>query len=147
MTLLTKKSESGFPSLFSDFFEADKLIPSDWFNKDWSEWMPAANITENGNEFKVELSVPGMKKDEINVNVEDDMLTISGEHKEEKKEEEKDKFTRKEFHYGSFKRTFRLPSEIKQDAIEASIEDGILKLRLPKMEKSKAKPKQEIKVE
>ena len=145
MTALTKKNGTRFPSLFSDFFETDKLFPSDWF-KDWSEWMPAANVIENGNEFRVELAVPGMKKDEIHVNVEDDMLTIRGEHKEEMKKEEKDKFTRKEFHYGSFSRTFRLPSEINQSAIDANFENGLLRLTLPKTEKAKVKPKKEIKV-
>jgi HSP20 family protein len=146
MSVLTKNNGTKFPSVFSDFFETDKLFPSDWFNKDWSEWIPSANVTENGNEYKVELAIPGMKKDEIHVNVEDDMLTITGEHKEEKEEKEKDKFTRKEFHYGSFSRAFRLPSAIKQDQIEAKFEDGLLRLCIPKSEEAKEKPKKEIKV-
>ena len=145
MTQLIKKNGTEFPTMFSDFFETGKLFPTDWLERDWTNWMPAANIVEKGKEFKIDLSIPGMKKEEIHVKVEDDMLTITGEHKEENREE-KNNFTRKEFHYGSFKRSFRLPSEVKEDSIEAKFDNGLLMLKIPKSEMAIEKPKKEIKV-
>jgi HSP20 family protein len=84
----------------------------------------------------VSLAVPGMKKDDFNIDVEGNMLTISSE-KEESKEEKEDKYTRKEYNYSSFSRSFTLPDEVNKEKIEAKYEDGVLKLMLPKKEEAK----------
>lgn len=132
---LTRATET-MPSLFNDFF------------KPWNEWfdggnllgrtmnMPAVNITEEKDEYKVSLAVPGMKKDDFKIDVDGNMLTISSE-KEESKEEKDKKFTRKEYNYSSFSRTFTLPEEINKEKIEAKYEEGVLKVSLPFTEKAK----------
>jgi HSP20 family protein len=98
--------------------------------------MPAVNIVENKEDYMVSLAVPGMKKDDFNIDVEGNMLTISSE-KEESKEEKEDKYTRKEYNYSSFSRSFTLPDEVNKEKIEAKYEDGVLKLMLPKKEEAK----------
>lgn len=132
---LTKAGET-FPTLFDDFF------------RPWNEWfdngsvmnrslnIPAVNITENKDHFNVSLAVPGMKKDDFNIDIEGNMLTISCE-KEEKKEEKDKRYTRKEFNYSSFSRSFTLPEDVNKEKIEAHYEDGVLKMNLPKKEEAK----------
>ena len=130
------KSGEMFPTVFEDLF------------KPWNEWfdnggflgkvmkMPAVNVTDNKDNYLVSLAAPGMKKNDFKIDVEGTMLTISSE-KEENKEEKESKYTRKEYNYSSFSRSFTLPDEIIKDKIEATYEDGVLKLKLPKSEESK----------
>ena len=108
---------------WNEFFENDRFLGRT-FN------VPAVNVTEEKNEYMLDLAVPGMKKDDFNINIEGNMMTISCE-KEETKEEKEKKFTRKEYNYSSFNRTFTLPEEIDLQKIDAKYEDGILKIRLP----------------
>lgn len=125
------------PTVFDEFF------------KPWNEWfdngnsffgrvmtVPAVNIVENKEDYMVSLAVPGMKKENFNIDVEGNMLTISSET-EERKEETEDKYTRKEYNYSSFSRSFTLPEEVNKEKIEAKYEDGVLKLMLPKKEEAK----------
>ena len=98
--------------------------------------MPSVNITENGNHYNVSLAAPGLKKDDFKIHIDGNMLTISSE-KEEKKEEKDEKYTRKEYNYSSFSRSFTLPEDVKQDGIDAKYEDGILTLKLPRKEDAK----------
>lgn len=132
MTKFTEK----MPSVFDDFFRPW----NEWFDNEtfWGKTftVPAVNIKEDKDAFNVSLAVPGMKKDDFNIDVEGNMITISSE-KEEKKEEKEGKFTRKEFNYSSFKRSFTLSEDVNKDKIEAKYEDGILKLVLPKKEEAK----------
>jgi HSP20 family protein len=132
---LTKTGEM-FPSFFDDFF------------KPWNEWggisglrgrpltMPAVNITENKDDYKISLAAPGLKKSDFNIDVDNNMLTISSE-KEESKEEKDDQQTRREYNYSSFSRSFTLPDEVIKDKIEAVYTDGVLQLTLPKKEEAK----------
>jgi HSP20 family protein len=128
---LTKRSEL-FPAFFDDFF------------RPWNEFLgmgralttPAVNITDNKNHFEVSVAAPGLKKDDFNIDVEENMMTISCE-KEEKKEEKDERFTRKEYNYSSFSRSFTLPEEVIKDKIEATYEDGVLRISLPKTEQAK----------
>lgn len=130
------------PSVFYDLF------------KPWNEWfdepgffgktmnVPAVNITQEKGEYKIELAVPGMKKEDFKIDVDGNMLTISSE-KEESNEEKQKRFTRKEYSYSSFTRSFTLPEEVNQEKIEAKYEDGVLKLLLPtRPELKKASAKQ-----
>lgn len=127
------------PSVFNDFFKPW----NNWFdmNNGGSLWgnmltIPAVNIVEDKNDFRISLAVPGMKKDDFKIDVEGDMLTISAETKEEKEEKEK-KYTRKEYSYSSFSRTFTIPQGTKTDKIDARYEDGVLNLIIPKTEETK----------
>jgi HSP20 family protein len=98
--------------------------------------MPAVNITENKDDFKVSLAAPGMKKSDFNIDVQGNILTISAEM-EEKKEEKEENYTRKEYNFSSFSRSFTLPDEVNKEKIEATYVDGVLNLSLPKKEEAK----------
>jgi HSP20 family protein len=135
-TQALSKTKGSIPVVFDDFFKPW----NEWFENGsfWGRTMsiPAVNITENKDDFQVSLAVPGMKKDDFKIDVDGTMLTISSE-KEESKEEKDKKFTRKEYNYSSFSRSFTLPEEINQEKIEASYEDGVLKILLPRKEEAK----------
>jgi HSP20 family protein len=130
---------SSMPALFSNFFD------DDWFNGDnrWLARVPAANVQEQEDAFRIELAAPGMQKGDFRINVENGTLTVSSEEKNETKEEE-DNYTRQEFSYRSFKRSFVLPDSVKADDIQAKYEDGVLKLTLPKKDEAKQAPRKEI---
>jgi HSP20 family protein len=132
---LAKKTER-MPFIFDDFFKPW----NNWFENDLSAGraltVPAVNITDNKDDFTVSLAVPGMKKDDFNIDVDGNMITISCE-KEEKKEEKEAKYTRKEYNYSSFSRSFTLPDEIIKEKIDARYEEGVLKLFLPKKEEAR----------
>lgn len=124
------------PSVFDDFF------------KPWNEWfenggmigrmlkVPAVNITEHEKEYRVALAAPGLKKDDFKIDVDGNMVTISSE-KEESKEDKDKRYTRKEYSYSSFSRSFALPEDVDRDKIEARYEDGVLTLLLPRKEEAK----------
>ena len=131
------KSGTYFPAVFNDFF------------KPWNEWfdngsgltgnllnVPAVNISEVDDTYKVSLAVPGLKKEDFKINIEGNILNISTEKREEK-EEKGEKFTRKEYNYSAFSRSFTLPDGVVTDKIEATYKDGELQLLLPKKEVSK----------
>ena len=125
------------PSLFEDFFKPW----NQWVDERDSLWsrvlsIPAVNITEYKESYEVALAVPGMKKGDLKIDVQGNILTISSE-KEETQEEKDKSFTRKEYNYSSFSRSFTLPDGVNQEKIEASYEDGVLKLILPRKEEGK----------
>ena len=102
-------------------------------------------MSENSDEFKIEIAVPGAVKTDFNLVLENDVLIVSAEKKHEK-EETNDHYLRKEFGYESFKRSFGLPESVNQDAIKASYKNGILNVDIPKKEEAKPRPAQEIKI-
>lgn len=110
--------------------------------------LPRVNISETDEEFKVELAAPGMKRDDFNVALDNDMLVISAEVKQLKKEGDHDDstFTRREFRYESFRRSFHLPNTVEADKIKANYKDGVLRLVIPKKEEAKRKPPKQIKI-
>ena len=103
------------------------------------DWTPKVDIFEEERAITLSVELPGMVKDNVTVNVEDGILTLSGERKLEN-EEKQDGYTRIERSYGSFERTFSLPKTVDQDNITANMESGVLKVSLPKREE--ALPKQ-----
>jgi len=105
--------------------------------------VPAVNIIEDNDRFRLEMAAPGLQKSDFQINVEKDVLTISSEKKEEK-EEKDDNYARKEFYYNSFSRSFNLPETIDVENIKADYKNGILNVVLPK--KEEAKVTREIKV-
>lgn len=142
---LTKPTER-LPVFFDDFFRPW----NEWFDTPTSVFgraltVPPVNITENKDQYIVSLAVPGMKKEDFKIDVEGTMLTISSE-KEETKEEKEKKFTRKEYSYSSFSRSFTLPDEVNKEKIEAKYEDGVLKLMLPRKEEAKKTSAKQIAV-
>lgn len=101
--------------------------------------IPAVNIFENLPNFVVEMAVPGLKKEDFTIEIEEDTLKISSKRVEEKKEENNDsRVRRREFNYTSFERSFKLPENIKAEDIQANYENGVLRVTLPKMEEKKA---------
>ena len=104
---------------------------------------PAVNIMEDGNQFVLEFAVPGMDKNDFKIQLENQVLTVSSEMKEEK-EETATNYTRREFGFNSFSRSFTMPKNIVADKIKADYKDGILHISIPKDEKMKLS--REIKV-
>lgn len=139
MTLVkVRKPNRTFPSIFDEFWK-------DWpQTENTSEWVPAANIKEEDSRYWVELSAPGFAKENINVSVEDDTLTITGDIKIEE-EETKENYVKREFRKSNFKRSFNLNGMINIEKIDAKYADGILKIELPKIEEE-VKQLKEIKV-
>jgi HSP20 family protein len=147
--MLTVRPENGrirvprFSSLMGNFFENE--FPS-FIGHEFNKLVtPSVNIKDTKEGYHIEVAAPGFEKESFKVNVEDDLLTISAEAKEEKLEEG-EKFSRREFTQSSFKRSFTLPKTIVTDKITAGYENGILKVTLPKQEEAKQKSAVEIKI-
>jgi HSP20 family protein len=145
MTQVKEKNEILTPALFSDIFDSAKFFGKNWFEKEFGQNLPAVNINETSKHFNLEFAAPGFTKDDFKVSVDGNVLTISAEKKEEKSEKNK-KFTRKEFSFNSFTRSFRLPELVIADKIDAKYTNGILNLSIPKKEETKSLPKKDIKV-
>jgi HSP20 family protein len=137
--LTNPATQNTFSDFFNDFFN-DSLMSRDYFKS-----VPAVNISERTNDYMIEMAAPGFSKEDFKVNVDNEVLTISAEKKNEKKDENS-RFTRKEFQYSSFSRTFTMPDHVEADKIGAEYKDGILSLALPKKEEAKVKPAREIKI-
>ena len=120
-------------------------------NDDWmglhsmgGMWTPAVEIEEQDGELLLKAEIPGLNAEDLEVEVSEDRVIISGEHKEEKKTEDKDKnYYHSEFHYGKFERVIPLPMAIKTDDIKSDFQKGVLTLTLPKLENA---PKKSVKV-
>lgn len=129
---------------YSDTFFGNDLL-SGFFSDGADYSVPAVNIKENENSFDIEMAAPGLNKEDFNIKIEKDILTISSEI-ENKNETEKEKFTRKEFSFKSFKRSFSIPETVEVDKIKATHKNGILNLELPKLDEAKVKKAKTIKI-
>ncbi|MDP4223453.1 MAG: Hsp20/alpha crystallin family protein [Bacteroidota bacterium] len=107
--------------------------------------MPAVNIREDEKNFTLDLAVPGMEKKDLKIDIQEDLLTVASESKNEK-EESKDGYRRKEFSYSSFCRSFEIPENINKEKIEANYKDGILSIVLPKVTEEKNKISRQVKI-
>ncbi len=114
------------------------LLPTSTVSKEGGEWVPAVDVYEDKESVIIEVEAPGMKEEDLKVNLENNTLVISGERKFEKEEKDKN-YYRMERSYGSFVRSFLLPDNVDATAIKAKYKDGVLKLTLPK--KAESKPK------
>jgi HSP20 family protein len=144
MTLI--KYQNNLPNILSRFLENDL---ENWNTQNYTEansTLPAVNIRENTEEYGIEVAVPGFDKNDFNINLDNDLLTISSEKIVDHEVKEDERFTRKEFSYQSFKRTFTLPELVEGDKITAKYENGILKIVIPKKEEAKPKPIKQIAV-
>ena len=108
--------------------------------------LPAVNVLDTANDFLVEMAVPGLKKSDFDINIDNQLLSISAEVNSEYEDVDNENYTRREFGYSSFKRTFTLPDSVETDKNSAKYDDGILKVTLPKREEAKKKPLKSIKV-
>lgn len=135
---------SNVSTWLDDIFNRD--LPSVFtsnFNTGMS--VPKVNIKETADAFMVEVAVPGLKKSDFKLDLDNHVLTISTESKEENEHKEEN-YTRREFGYSSFKRTFTLPDSVNDEKINANYTDGILSVLLPKKEEAKQKPARSIKI-
>jgi len=121
--------------LFDDFFGRPITRP------EWAEaaWCPCVDVSETKDDVIINTEIPGMSKDDVKVSVQDNILTLSGEKKQEKVEKDAN-YHRMERSYGSFSRSFTLPTSVQPDKVKANYKDGILRITLPKSEE--VKPKQ-----
>lgn len=146
LTTFRRRIPGSFQSLRDMENEMERLFrqsPFDWGSEfDEMGFAPACTIKENKKEFLYKLDIPGIKKDDVKIEFENNRLTISGERKEEKEEKDARHYL-SETYYGSFVRSFNVPGSIDEDKIDAHYEDGVLTVKVPKLEATKAK---EVKV-
>lgn len=129
MKTLVKRTNpifSSFPSILDEF-----LFNPEMRSAARTQLNPLVNIKETSENFQLSIAVPGYKKEEIHLQIENDILFVSSE-KQEETNSENENFTRKEFHFASFKRSFTLPDLVDTEKIEATCNEGILKIILPK---------------
>ena len=138
MSIVRRNNAWPSTSFFDDFLTRDLVNWSDWRTEGSS--LPKVNIVETNDEFRVEMAAPGMKKDDFHVELDNDVLTIHSEMTENVEDTEDRKYSRREFSYQSFKRSFYLPNTVEADNIKAKYNDGILSLVIPKKEEAKKKP-------
>jgi len=148
---LVKRTNDLFPripSFFDDFLGRDV---SDWLITNFpnqNSSTPAVNIRESDKDFNVELAAPGMNKKDFNIELENNILTISSEKKNEVEEkDEKGNYFRKEFNYHSFQRSFRVPENlVNVEKIQANYKEGLLTIKLPKLVEKVLKSSKQIKI-
>ena len=144
---LIKFNRSRFPWFngdITDWMSTDGFFEDEFFSKNKS--MPAMNVKDNDDNFEIELAVPGFSKDEIDVTVADDILSVSASKKKEDVEK-KENYSRKEFSYKSFERKLQIPTTVNQEQeVSANYQDGILKLILQKSKEIKAPEKRKIEI-
>jgi HSP20 family protein len=130
------QSSLSMPSFFTDSLE--RMLPDEEVS-----WMPSVNVRERAEDFKIDIAIPGMGKDDVKVEVDNNTLTVSGERKDEALQEH-EIVTRREFHYGTFNRVFSLPDTADAAHIHASYNNGILTLLVAKRVEARPQPKRQI---
>lgn len=135
------RKNSMLPSWVDDFL--DTHFWSEIEDNTGKTTLPSVNINENKDGFEIEVAAPGMEKNDFNIDLDNNVLTISSE-KEEAKEEKEKKYMRKEYCYTKFSRSFTLPNSVKEDDIKATYKNGILNILIPKKEEMKTKPSRHI---
>jgi HSP20 family protein len=135
------------PTFFNDFFAKDFWNWGLENNSSTNTTIPAINVKETNDNFEVEVAAPGMTKKDFKVELNGNMLTISSEKQNEWQENENERYTRREFSYQSFQRTFQLPKDVvDEDKIQAKYENGLLHLTIPKKEHAKQRPPRMIEI-
>ena len=151
MKSLVKSNGTYFPTVPSLF---DDLFNRDWLDSSLANWrgngasLPAVNVMETNDDFKIEVAAPGMKRDDFKVELDNNVLTISSERQNSSEEKDSNgNYSRREFSYQSFQRSFTLPQDkVEGDKIAARYVDGILQVTVPKREEAKVKPVKQISV-
>ena len=144
---IKKWNNHAITNLFDDFFAKDLWNWGLENNSSTNTTIPAVNIKESNENFVVEMAAPGMKKEDFRIELDGNNLTIASEHKNENTENEGERYSRREFSYQSFQRTFTLPRDVVDiDQIHAKYENGVLHLLIPKKEEAKQKPPRMIEI-
>ena len=135
------------PSLLEDFFNRD-WADSTLANRSYPATMPAVNVRETNEEYIIDVAAPGMKREEFKVELDSNVLTISSQREEKREENDEIKnYTRREFNYQSFQRSFTLnENKVEGDKISARYAEGILHVTVPKKDEAKVKPVRQIKI-
>ncbi|MEM6720182.1 MAG: Hsp20/alpha crystallin family protein [Bacteroidota bacterium] len=141
---IVKRRSADFPSIF------DELFQTDWFGGTINPTtakrnIPAVNIKETDEDFGIEVAAPGKTKEDFKLSLDHNVLTISTEDKKEETKKEEN-YTRKEFSFSAFERSFQLPQSVNKEEINATYTNGILHVTLPKREEDKVKPKRTIEI-
>ena len=139
MRIVKYNNNNVFPSLINEFFNDD--FGMNFLNRSHS--VPSVNSIENNDSFEIDLAVPGMKKEDFTIELNDKILVISSETSNTI---ENDKMRLNEFNFSSFQRSFRVPDSVDQDKIKANYKNGILKIKLPKRKESISKPNRVINI-
>lgn len=129
-----------FSNLWNNFINRDM---DEFYVNSFTTRSPSVNIIERKEDFLIELAVPGMEKKDFSINIDHNLLTIEAK-KESKSELNDERYTRREFSFNSFRRSFTLPDSIIHEKIDAKYDNGILNIMLPKKEEAKIKPSREI---
>jgi len=133
-----------YDNMFTDLIGSDRMLTDDFFMD--NKWVPAMNIKETEDLFEIEVAAPGFEKKDFEIYIENGLLKISAACKDEKKKEEEN-YTRQEFNYNSFFRSFTLPEIVnEEEMIDATYNHGILKLILKKLHVDEVIPKRVIEV-
>ena len=130
-----------YPSFMDEFFGRDYYPVH--YERNGFKSLPAVNITESDNGYTIEVAAPGLNKKDFKIDLDKNTLTIASV-KEDKQEENNERYTRREFRYSNFSRTFTLPETVDSDKISAVHKDGILHVDIPKIEEAKVKPARQI---
>ncbi|MGY8966307.1 MAG: Hsp20/alpha crystallin family protein [Flavobacteriales bacterium] len=138
---LIRKQNPFFPSLVDELFNQDRRVRTSSI----SSTTPAVNLIEQDTQFLIELAAPGNKKEDFEIEIEDGILSISSSNKEDNTSE-KETFTRHEFSYNSFRRSFTIPESVDVSSIEATYNEGVLLIKLLKLEEALPQPKKLIKI-
>jgi HSP20 family protein len=141
--MLARINKRYVPAYWDDFFN-DSVFNS-FNNVACNNTSPAVNVEEDDKAFRIEVAVPGVSKKEINIDLENDVLTISSGNKEDKETKSRN-YMRREFSYSAFKRSFQLPETIDHEKIRASHEAGVLTIELPKREEVVQKAPKQIEI-
>lgn len=137
MRIVKYNNNNVFPSLMNEFFNDD--LRMNFFNRRHS--VPSVNSLENNDSFEIDLAVPGMKKDDFTIELNDKILVISSDNSNY---DQSERTRLNEFNYSSFQRSFRVPESVELDKIKANYKNGILKIKLPKRKDSITKPNRVI---
>jgi len=143
---LVRFSNNQVPSLFDRFIEGDLF---DWSNRNYSltnTTLPSVNIKENNDAFVVDVAAPDFDKNDFKLELNNDLLTISSEKKVETETKEGEQFTKREFSYQSFSRSFTLPQTANVEGIVANYENDILRVTIPKKEEAKPRSSRMIEI-
>lgn len=145
-TMNLARFNNSLPGLFDRFFDTDLF---DWSNRNYSDTnttLPSVNIKEDEKAYEIELAAPGFEKNDFKVELKNNVLTVSSEKKVENEVKEGQQFTRREFSYQSFNRSFTLPDLVENDKIAAKYKNGILNISIPKKEEAQTKLIKQIEI-
>lgn len=135
----SRRSDADIDYIFNDLFDSfENQFKRSFLTKNEQDFFPLLDVSETNSHYTVELDIPGVKKDDINISVDNNVLTIKGKKEMDKERKDSNYYSRERF-YGDFKRSMSLPSGVKTDKIDASFKDGVLTIRMPKEKSASVK--------